>query len=81
MLPLFDTKQVTNEGDTDDSNTYYVNLCRPLVPMPGKNCKAGAWACKISGKKGDTPQVRTNLKSSFKSLLHEPKMRSGNRMA
>ena len=42
-------KQVTNEGGTDDSASYYVNLCRPLVPMPGKNCPPGSWACRIDG--------------------------------
>ena len=40
-------KQVTSEDGVDDSYTYYVNLCRPLVPMPGTNCPAGAWACRV----------------------------------
>ena len=31
-----------------------MNLCRPLVPMPGTNCPAGSWACRI---KGDVIQV------------------------
>lgn len=52
LLSLFAVvKQVTNEGGTDDSYSYYVNLCRPLVPMPGKNCPAAAWACRIKGRR------------------------------
>lgn len=52
VLSLYDVvKQVTNEGGTDDSYSYYVNLCRPLVPMPGKNCPAAAWACRIKGSR------------------------------
>ena len=44
-------KQVTNEGATGDSAIYYVNLCRPLVPMQGKNCPPGSWACRIEGNR------------------------------
>ena len=40
-------KQVTSEDGVDDSYSYYVNLCRPLVPMPGTNCPAGAWSCRV----------------------------------
>ena len=39
---------VTSEDGVDDSYNYYVNLCRPLVPMLGTNCPAGAWACRVS---------------------------------
>ena len=39
--------QVTSGDGVDDPYNYYVNLCRPLVPMPGTNCPAGAWACRV----------------------------------
>ena len=38
---------MTSEEGGSDPYSYYVNLCRPLVPMPGKKCAAGAWACRI----------------------------------
>ena len=38
---------MTTEDGVNDAYTYYVNLCRPLVPMPGINCPAGAWACQV----------------------------------
>ena len=43
-------KQVTSEEGNGDSYDYYVNLCRPLLPMPGINCPAGAWACRVAKK-------------------------------
>lgn len=41
---------MTSEEGSRDSYNYYVNLCRPLLPMPGTNCPAGAWACRIAKK-------------------------------
>ena len=39
---------MTPEEGSGGSFNYYVNLCRPLLPMPGTNCPAGAWACRIA---------------------------------
>ena len=42
--------QVTNEeGDNGKVTRFYLNLCRPLVPMHGINCPAGSWACWVEG--------------------------------
>lgn len=43
-------KQVTHEEDTTDTAKYYLNLCRPLVPMQGINCPAGSWFCREKDK-------------------------------
>lgn len=41
---------VTNEeGDNGKVTSFYLNLCRPLVPMHGINCPAGSWACWVEG--------------------------------
>jgi len=55
-------KQVTSEDGVDDSYTYYVNLCRPLVPMPGTNCPAGAWACRVK-KQADQESGKHEIQS------------------
>lgn len=53
-------EQVIPEDGKKRTASYYVNLCRPLLPMPGINCPAGAWACKVwtDGLKNQQYQVK-----------------------
>ena len=63
-------KQVTTEDGSDDSYNYYVNLCRPLVPMPGLNCPAGAWACRVKKKADQEDGKRvTQVKWQYLSIV------------
>ena len=34
--------------DNDPDAAFYINLCRPLNPMPDTQCPAGAGACMVS---------------------------------
>ncbi|KAL9969231.1 hypothetical protein ACROYT_G021424 [Oculina patagonica] len=53
---------VMSEDASKDSYEYYVNLCRPLLPMPGINCPAGAWACGVA-KKADEHSGKHDVKN------------------
>ena len=52
-------------ADKATSHSYYINVCRPLVPVPGINCPAGAFAChktsKVTGKTSNV-EVRGPVK-------------------
>ncbi|XP_022790425.1 cation-independent mannose-6-phosphate receptor-like [Stylophora pistillata] len=64
--------EVISEGSTKgkDVASYYVNLCRPLLPMPGKNCPAGVWACKVwKNQEGTQYQVKCYLTRGSQSCV------------